>query len=168
MLRYNDPRRFGCWLWQPAETLHPTLAVLGPEPFDPAFDADYLRRRSRGRRMAVKTLIMDPRVVVGVGNIYAQEALFAAGIRPDHPAGRLSRARCARLVEAIRERLRTAIRRGGTTIRDFLAPDGRPGYFEQELAVYGRVGQPCRVCRSTLVGMRIGGRSTVWCPRCQR
>jgi formamidopyrimidine-DNA glycosylase len=168
VLRYADPRRFGCWLWQPEGTVHPALAALGPEPFDPGFDASYLWRRGRGRRAAIKVLIMDPAVVVGVGNIYAQEALFGAGIRPDRPAGGLSMARCGRLVEAIRERLAHAIRRGGTTLRDFLAPDGQPGYFEQELFVYGRAGQPCRVCGRRLEGTRIGGRATAWCPRCQR
>ncbi|GIX32136.1 MAG: formamidopyrimidine-DNA glycosylase [Lysobacterales bacterium] len=168
VLRFTDPRRFGCWLWQPQGTLHPALAALGPEPFDPVFDGAYLWRRSRGRIAPIKSLIMDPHIVVGVGNIYAQEALFCAGIRPQRSAGQISLARLERLVAAIRERLSYAIRRGGTTLRDFLAPDGKPGYFEQELFVYGRGGEPCRICGTTLKAMRIAGRMTAWCPRCQR
>jgi formamidopyrimidine-DNA glycosylase len=168
VLRFNDPRRFGSWLWQPAGQQHGVLANLGPEPFEDAFHGDYLWRASRGRRAPVKTFLMDQRIVVGVGNIYAAEALFQAGIDPRRAAGRVSRERYARLAVAVRAILAHAIARGGTTLRDFLAPDGAPGYFEQELLVYGREGQPCRTCGATLRGAVIGQRASVWCPVCQR
>lgn len=168
VLRFNDPRRFGSWLWQPAGQRHGVLANLGPEPFEEAFHGDHLWRASRGRRAPVKAFLMDQRVVVGVGNIYAAEALFRAGIDPRRAAGRVSRERYARLAAAVREILAQAIARGGTTLRDFLAPDGAPGYFEQELLVYGREGQPCKACGATLRGTVIGQRASVWCPACQR
>jgi formamidopyrimidine-DNA glycosylase len=167
-LRLTDPRRFGALLWQPAGSTHPLLAALGPEPLSDDFDTAWLYRQSRGRSAAVKTFLMDQAVVVGVGNIYAAESLFRAGIDPRRPAGRLSRAACQRLVDAIRQILAHAIGRGGTTLRDFLNPDGLPGYFEQELQVYGREGLGCRNCGTTLRGMRLGQRASVWCPRCQR
>ncbi|HEX2082845.1 MAG TPA: bifunctional DNA-formamidopyrimidine glycosylase/DNA-(apurinic or apyrimidinic site) lyase [Xanthomonadaceae bacterium] len=168
VLRFNDPRRFGCLLWQPAGELHPLLHGLGPEPLSPEFDGDYLFERSRGRRAPVKAFLMDQRIVVGVGNIYAAEALFAAGISPLRAAGRVSRERYAQLAEAVRGILAHAIERGGTTLRDFLAPDGAPGYFEQELAAYGRGGLPCPRCGRPLRQADIGQRSTAWCPHCQR
>jgi formamidopyrimidine-DNA glycosylase len=173
VLRFNDPRRFGCLLWQPAGELHPLLRGLGPEPLSPGFDGaafngDYLFERSRGRRAPVKAFLMDQRVVVGVGNIYAAEALFAAGISPLRAAGRVSRERYVLLAEAVRRILAHAIERGGTTLRDFLAPDGAPGYFEQELAAYGRGGLPCPRCGRPLRQADIGQRSTAWCPHCQR
>ena len=168
VLRFNDPRRFGCLLWQPAGELHPLLRGLGPEPLSPDFGGDYLFERSRGRRAPVKAFLMDQRVVVGVGNIYAAEALFAAGISPLRAAGRVSRERYALLAEAVRRILTHAIERGGTTLRDFLAPDGAPGYFEQELAAYGRGGLPCPRCGRALRQADIGQRSTAWCPHCQR
>ena len=168
VLRYTDPRRFGCLLWQAAGTTHELLAGLGPEPLDAAFDGDHLWRRSRGRSASVKTFVMDQAIVVGVGNIYAAEALFAAGIHPRRKAGAVSRERYHRLVEAIRRILEHAIRRGGTTLRDFISPDGVPGYFEQELFVYGRAGQSCRNCGTPIRAITLGQRSTFYCARCQR
>lgn len=168
VLRFNDPRRFGCLLWQPAGAEHELLAGLGPEPLGPDFSGDYLFELSRGRKAPVKTFLMDQAVVVGVGNIYAAESLFRAGIAPGRAAGRVSRERYAALAAAVWEILAHAIRRGGTTLRDFLSPDGAPGYFEQELLVYGREGEPCRVCGRTLKGSRLGQRATAWCSHCQR
>lgn len=168
VLRYTDPRRFGCQLWQnPGET-HELLAGLGPEPLSPEFDGDYLWRVSRGRKCAIKLLIMDQKIVVGVGNIYAAEALFAAGIHPVRAAGQVSLARYRALAAAIQRILEYAIRRGGTTLRDFISPDGLPGYFEQELFVYGRAGEPCRTCATPIRSIVLGQRSTFFCPRCQR
>lgn len=169
VLRLNDPRRFGAVLWtaQPLAE-HPLLAHLGPEPLEPAFDADYLYQRSRQRKQAIKTFIMDSKVVVGVGNIYANEALFAAGIRPSRPAGSVSRERMASLVSEIKQVLARAIEQGGTTLRDFVGGDGKPGYFQQQLQVYGRTGEPCRRCQSPLKELRLAQRSTVYCTACQR
>ncbi len=166
-LRFHDSRRFGCLLWQAAGACHPLLAGLGPEPLSEAFDGDYLFQRSRGRKVPVKSFLMDQAVVVGVGNIYAAEALFLAGIAPLRPAGQVSRARYAALAEAAQSILAHAIERGGTTLRDFIHPDGAPGYFAQELSVYGRAGRPCPRCGRPLKSARIGQRATVWCPRCQ-
>ena len=168
VLRFNDPRRFGCLLWQAPGDTHALLAGLGPEPLSDAFDGDYLFRRSRGRSAPVKTFLMDQAVVVGVGNIYAAEALFRAGISPQREAGKVSRERYARLATAVKSILAYAIDRGGTTLRDFISPDGAPGYFEQELSVYGRDGQPCRACGRALRLSTIGQRASVWCPACQR
>jgi len=168
VLRFTDPRRFGCLLWQAPGETHPLLADLGPEPLEPGFDGDYLFALARGRRAPVKAFLMDQRTVVGVGNIYAAEALFLAGIHPARAAGRIARGRYAALAEAVKQVLAHAIDRGGTTLRDFLAPDGAPGYFEQQLLVYGREGQPCRSCGTRLRGSRLGQRATVYCPRCQR
>lgn len=168
VLRFNDPRRFGCLLWQPAGEVHPLLRGLGPEPLADAFDGDYLFARSRGRRAPVKAFLMDQRIVVGVGNIYAAEALHAAGISPLRAAGQVSRERYRVLADAVRRILDHAIRRGGTTLRDFLAPDGAPGYFEQELSAYGRGGAPCPRCGRPLRQAAIGQRTTVWCGACQR
>ena len=168
VLRFNDPRRFGCLLWQAPGQTHPLLAGLGPEPLSDAFDGDYLFALSRGRKAPVKTFLMDQAVVVGVGNIYAAEALFQAGISPLRPAGRVSRDRYRALADAVRAILAYAITRGGTTLRDFISPDGAPGYFEQELAVYGRGGAACRRCGGALRQAAIGQRASVWCPRCQR
>jgi len=168
VLRFNDPRRFGCLLWQPAGGLHPLLQELGPEPLSEDFDGDYLFELSRGRRAPVKVFLMDQAVVVGVGNIYAAESLFKAGIHPLREAGKVSRARYQALAMAAKEILARAIERGGTTLRDFISPDGAPGYFEQELLVYGREDEPCRQCGRPLRHATIGQRATVWCPRCQR
>ena len=167
-LRFNDPRRFGCLLWQPPDEVHPLLRSLGPEPLADGFDGDWLWRLSRGRRAPVKTFLMEQSVVVGVGNIYAAEALFMAGISPLRAAGRVSRARYGALADAVKQILQAAIERGGTTLRDFLAPDGAPGYFEQELSAYGRGGAPCPNCGRPLKQAMIGQRATVWCGHCQR
>ncbi len=168
ILRLTDPRRFGALLWQPRGETHPLLAHLGPEPLSDTFDGALLYRLSRGRRGPVKTFLMDQTIVVGVGNIYAAESLFEAGIDPRRAAGRISLQRYERLATAVKRILNFAITRGGTTLRDFINPDGAPGYFEQELLVYGRDGQPCRVCATPLEHMALGQRATVWCPRCQR
>jgi formamidopyrimidine-DNA glycosylase len=167
-LRLHDPRRFGSVSWTRAAPLeHPLLAHLGPEPLEHAFDGHYLYRQARGRKTSVKSLIMDSRVVVGVGNIYANEALFLAGIRPTRPAGRISLARYRQLADTIRQVLGSAIAQGGTTLRDFLDSAGRPGYFEQHLQVYGRQGLPCPRCGGSIRLLRQGQRSTYHCPRCQ-
>ncbi|RYZ63840.1 MAG: bifunctional DNA-formamidopyrimidine glycosylase/DNA-(apurinic or apyrimidinic site) lyase [Proteobacteria bacterium] len=168
MLRLTDPRRFGCLLWQPPGETHPLLADLGPEPLSDAFDGAHLYARSRGKTAAVKVMLMDQAVVVGVGNIYASESLYSAGIRPDRAAGTIGRARYDRLAVEAKRILQHSITRGGTTLRDFLAPDGAPGYFEQELQVYGREGDPCRACGSTVRGQRLGQRATFFCARCQK
>lgn len=168
-LRYTDPRRFGSlhWVAGPAEQ-HPLLAELGPEPFAATFNGGYLYHHSRGRRAAVKAFIMDSHIVVGVGNIYASEALFRAGIHPARAAGRVSRKRYSALAEAIAAVLREAIAAGGTTLRDFTGSEGRPGYFSQRLAVYGHDGEPCPRCTQGRVNViRLGQRATYYCPRCQ-
>jgi len=168
ILRFTDPRRFGCLLWQAPGETHPLLANLGPEPLTDAFDGDLLWHLSRGRTAAVKLFLMDNAVVVGVGNIYASEALFAAGIDPRRAAGSVSRVRYARLAAEVKRILAWAIERGGTTLRDFLNPDGAPGYFFRELNVYGRAGEPCHVCGTAIRQVVLGQRSTFWCPHCQR
>ena len=168
VLRFNDPRRFGSLLWQPAGEIHDLLRGLGPEPLSEAFDGDYLFERSRGRSAPVKTFLMDQRIVVGVGNIYAAEALFAAGISPLRAAGRVSRERYRVLADEVKRILAYAIARGGTTLRDFISPDGVPGYFEQELSAYGRGGEPCPRCGRPLKEALLGQRTTVWCGHCQR
>lgn len=170
-LRFNDPRRFGALLWQPAAEpieQHKLLAHLGPEPLAEDFDAAYLFAQSRKVRVAIKPWIMDSKVVVGVGNIYANESLFSAKLNPLMPAGELTRAQTRRWVEAIKAILQHAITRGGTTLRDFVGGDGKPGYFAQELKVYGRGGLPCVTCAKTLIEVRLGQRSSVYCPRCQK
>jgi formamidopyrimidine-DNA glycosylase len=169
LLRYTDPRRFGAILWQASGApAHPLLENLGPEPLTDAFDGDYLFERSRRRNVPVKSFLMDGHVVVGVGNIYANEALFSAGIRPDRSAGKISRERYVRLVEEVKQVLARSIKQGGTTLRNFVGGDGKPGYFRQQLLVYGRGGEACRQCESILVEVRLGQRSTVYCRRCQR
>jgi len=168
VLRFNDPRRFGCLLWQPVGETHELLRALGPEPLSEAFDGDYLFARSRGRAAPVKSFLMDQKIVVGVGNIYAAEALFAAGISPLRAAGKVSRERYGALAIEVKRILAHAIVRGGTTLRDFIAPDGAPGYFEQELAAYGRGGEPCPRCGRALKQAMIGQRASVWCGHCQR
>ncbi|WP_018954171.1 bifunctional DNA-formamidopyrimidine glycosylase/DNA-(apurinic or apyrimidinic site) lyase [Thioalkalivibrio sulfidiphilus] len=168
-LRLHDPRRFGAVLWieGPAQQ-HPLLAELGPEPLGKDFDAEYLYRSTRKRRVAIKQHIMNSHVVVGVGNIYASEALFLAGIRPGRAAGRLTRAECARLVETIRQVLGEAIAQGGTTLRDFVREDGSHGYFQQHLRVYGRTGLACIACETPVKQIVQGNRSSYYCPVCQR
>ena len=168
VLRYRDPRRFGAMLWIPATAAgHPLLDALGPEPFDAAFDAEYLWRTLRGRRAAIKLVLMDNHVVTGVGNIYANEALFRAGIRPATPANRVSKARAAKLVDSVRAVLEAAIAKGGSTLRDYVGSDGSAGYFQLEYFVYGREGEACRVCGRAVRQSRIGARSTFHCPHCQ-
>ena len=168
-LRYHDPRRFGAMLWVPAPAeAHPLLADLGPEPFDPAFDARYLWQSTRRRSAPIKAALMDNRLVVGVGNIYANESLFRAGIRPTRPAYRVSKARLARLVEEVRATLADAIAKGGSTLRDYVDSRGEPGYFQLDYFVYGREGSPCRVCGTPIRTVRLAGRATSYCPRCQR
>jgi formamidopyrimidine-DNA glycosylase len=164
-LRYHDPRRFGCWLWSADE--HSQLSKLGPEPLDEEFNGDYLYQLSRNRRLAVKPFIMDGAVVVGVGNIYAAEALFRSGISPQRAACRISRKRYQLLATNIKDVLSAAINKGGTTLRDFVSSDGQPGYFQQSLDVYGRAGQPCNICKGKLKEIRLGQRSSVFCPNCQ-
>jgi formamidopyrimidine-DNA glycosylase len=168
VLRFNDPRRFGCLLWQRAGEVHPLLGDLGPEPLSDDFDGDWLFESARGRRVPVKAFLMDQRIVVGVGNIYAVEALFAAGISPLRAAGRVSRDRYRDLAATVKAVLSSALERGGTTLRDFLAPDGAPGYFARELAAYGRGGEPCPRCGRPLRQAPVGQRTTVWCGHCQR
>ena len=169
VLRYHDPRRFGTMLWIAGDaSCHPLLASLGPEPLTPAFNADYLRARTRGRRASIKVTLMDSAIVVGVGNIYASEALFRAGIRPTTPAGRVSRPRLARLVDAVREVLDEAIRSGGSTLRDYVDADGAAGAFQLTHRVYGRAGLPCLVCGTPIRAARLGQRSSFYCPRCQQ
>jgi formamidopyrimidine-DNA glycosylase len=167
-LRYRDPRRFGTLLWSTGDEVHALLRKLGPEPLGDAFDGDYLWRRARGRRVSIKQFIMNSAIVVGVGNIYASEALFEAGIHPARQARRVSRRRMAALVHAIRSVLHRALVAGGTTLRDFHGGDGEPGYFQQQLAVYGREGRPCRRCGKAVRSSVQGQRSTFYCVACQR
>ena len=168
-LRYHDPRRFGAILWTEAPIdQHKLLRHLGPEPLEEEFTLLRLFQRSRGRSQPVKTFIMDSHTVVGVGNIYANEALFRAGIHPERPCGNISKARYERLTMSIKETLAKAIEQGGTTLRDFVGGDGKPGYFKQELAVYGRAGEPCITCSSPIKEVRLGNRSTFFCSKCQR
>ncbi len=169
LLRLNDPRRFGSVHFQPqGADEHWLLEHLGMEPFAEGFDGAYLKRRARGRRVAVKNFLMDSHVVVGVGNIYANEALFLAGVRPTVPAGRVPRRAFERIAAEIRAVLGRAIEMGGTTLRDFVKQDGKPGYFKQSLNVYGREGEPCRRCGRELKGCRLGQRATVYCKNCQK
>lgn len=168
-LRFNDPRRFGSLLWTEEDpACHPLLADLGPEPFSAAFNGPYLWRSARRRRVAIKPHIMDGHVVVGVGNIYASEALFRAGINPKRAAGRLSAASADRLADSIRAVLDDALRFGGTTLRDYYGSDGAPGLFTRELRVYEKAGEPCTGCGTLVVQITQGQRSTYYCPRCQR
>lgn len=166
-LRLHDPRRFGAVLTDRVDAPHERLAVLGPEPLGPVFDGAYLVERLTGRRVAIKQAIMNAAIVVGVGNIYASEALFLAGIHPRQPAGSLAQEECATLAEAIRQVLTAAIEQGGTTLRDFLAPSGAPGYFRQTLNVYERSNAPCRRCGERIERIVLGQRSTWFCPACQ-
>ena len=169
LLRYQDPRRFGSIHWTRDDPLqHPLLAHLGPEPLGPEFTGDHLYRLARGRTGAVKTFLMNAQVVVGVGNIYANEALYRAGILPSRAAGSISRERYRRLAEAVQEVLESAIAAGGTTLRDFTSSEGSPGYFSQQLHVYGRGGEPCSNCGEPLRVSRLGQRATYYCAKCQR
>ncbi|MDP7061321.1 MAG: bifunctional DNA-formamidopyrimidine glycosylase/DNA-(apurinic or apyrimidinic site) lyase [Planctomycetota bacterium] len=168
VLRYHDPRRFGLWLWtsKPLDE-HALLHHLGPEPLSEDFDGEMLFGKSRKRKVAVKNFLMDGKIVVGIGNIYAAEALFQAGIRPTRQAGRVTRAQYQRLAEASKRILTAAIEQGGTTLQDFVGGDGEPGYFAQDLAVYGREGEPCGICGTRIRGKTIGQRASCFCPKCQ-
>lgn len=168
VLRYNDPRRFGSFQWFPTGSDLAPLAKLGPEPLGEDFSGERLYDCSRGRKMAVKPFIMDAATVVGVGNIYASEALFLSGIRPDRAAMRISRRRYEGLADQIKLVLTSAIEQGGTTLRDFVGGDGKPGYFAQQLNVYGRAGRPCKRCDTTLRNKILGQRASVYCVACQR
>ncbi|MBV4414249.1 bifunctional DNA-formamidopyrimidine glycosylase/DNA-(apurinic or apyrimidinic site) lyase [Enterobacteriaceae bacterium YMB-R22] len=168
ILRYTDPRRFGAWLWTKALEGHSVLAHLGPEPLSDEFSGTWLYEKSKRKKTAIKPWLMDNKLVVGVGNIYASESLFAAGIHPDRLASSLSVEECCRLAQSIKAVLLRSIEQGGTTLRDFLQSDGKPGYFAQELQVYGREKEPCRVCGTPVSAGKHGQRSTYWCRHCQR
>jgi len=169
LLRLNDQRKFGAVLWSsdPVDR-HPLLATLGPEPLSDAFNGDYLLQRAGKRSLPVKSLLMDSHIVVGVGNIYASESLFMAGILPTRPAGEISLREYLRLAEAVKTVLRMAIDKGGTTLRDFTDAQGKPGYFQQALRVYGRVDQPCLTCAEPVQQIKIGQRASYFCSVCQR
>lgn len=168
-LRYHDPRRFGLMLWTTNPIAeHALIKHLGPEPWDPMFNAKYLHQLSRNRRVAVKNFIMDGKIVVGVGNIYASEALFRAGVHPNRAAGKVGIARFEKIEHSIRSVLEEALTVGGTTLRDFVNSDGEPGYFRLQLNVYGRAGELCRCKRARIRQLVIGQRSSFYCPQCQR
>lgn len=168
VLRYRDPRRFGALLWCDDPERHPLIAPLGVEPLDAEFDGALLHALGRGRSTSIKALLMDAHLIVGIGNIYANEALFHAGIDPRLAAGQISRPRCARLVAAIKDTLTRAIAAGGSSLRDFVDGHGQPGYFQQTYFVYGRTGEPCRSCAGAIRQIRQGARSTFFCPNCQK
>lgn len=173
LLRFRDPRRFGALLWVPASgkdstSEHPLLSVLGIEPLTEEFDAHWLKRELTGLKAAIKPTLMDGHRIVGIGNIYASESLFRAGIDPRTPAGKLSLKRLARLVPVVKETLTAAIAAGGSSLRDFIHSDGSSGYFQQSYFVYGRTGEPCRICAQPIKELRQGQRATFFCPRCQR
>ena len=168
-LRFNDPRRFGSFVWTTGDPrTHPLLRSLGPEPLSDEFTSAALARAAKGRRVAIKQLLMNSQIVVGVGNIYASEALFRAGVRPRRAAGRLKEAEFAALVKSVKQVLREAIRSGGTTLRDYVNADGMPGYFRQKLYVYERTDEPCRVCKTPIRHFVQGQRSTYFCATCQK
>lgn len=169
ILRFHDPRRFGCFLWQAAgENTHTLLASLGPEPLSSDFNGEYLYERSRKRQVSIKNLIMNSKVVVGVGNIYASESLFMAGVRPSRSARRLTRKEADALASAIKQVLQRSITQGGTTLRDFTNSDGNPGYFAQSLSVYGRTGSACKACKTPIKHQLLGQRASFYCPVCQK
>ncbi|NIH12035.1 MAG: bifunctional DNA-formamidopyrimidine glycosylase/DNA-(apurinic or apyrimidinic site) lyase [Serratia symbiotica] len=168
ILRYTDPRRFGAWLWCEDLAASNVLVHLGPEPLSEAFNGTYLYKKSRNKRMRLKPWLMDNKLVVGVGNIYASESLFSAGILPDRQADSLNKTEADLLAATIKEVLQRSIEQGGTTLRDFLQSDGKPGYFTQELQVYGRAGEPCRACGLPIESTKHGQRSTFFCCHCQR
>lgn len=168
VLRFNDPRRFGSLLWAGDEPgAHPLLRDLGPEPLDAGFDGDYLYRVSRGRRLAIKPHLMNAHIVVGVGNIYASEALFRARVHPKRRAGRIARHRCDAIADSVKAVLQESIRAGGTTLRDFHGGDGKPGYFTRELRVYDREGKACLRCGEPIRHAVLGQRATYYCLNCQ-
>lgn len=171
LLRYHDPRRFGAWLWADSTeggyTQHPLITKLGPEPLSKAFNADYLQQQLHRRKSPIKTLIMNSQIVVGVGNIYANEALFLSGIHPQTQPSLLTPQQYKTLVHHIKQVLTAAIEQGGTTLKDFLTPDGKPGYFEQQLHVYGRAGKPCSQCQTPIEKLQLNQRAAYFCPNCQ-
>jgi formamidopyrimidine-DNA glycosylase (fpg) len=168
-LRFRDPRRFGCILWTAADPLqHELLRNLGPEPLSEVLTGAYLFTKSRRRKQSIKTFLMDSRIIAGVGNIYANESLFLAGIHPKHGAGAITRKRYEKLARSIKEVLKQSLTRGGTTLRDFVNGLGEPGYFRHELQVYDRGGMPCCKCKTPIKIQRLGQRSTFYCPRCQQ
>ncbi|MFQ6003860.1 MAG: bifunctional DNA-formamidopyrimidine glycosylase/DNA-(apurinic or apyrimidinic site) lyase [Woeseia sp.] len=167
-IRFRDPRRFGSLLWTDDPFAHRLLRKLGPEPLDEAFDGVYLRRAARGRRVCIKQFLMNSSIVVGVGNIYANETLFVASIHPKRQAGRIALPRMELLAEAVKTVLKRAIEAGGTTLRDFHGGDGEPGYFRQQLEVYDREGEPCLRCRRPISVIVLGQRATYYCKNCQR
>jgi formamidopyrimidine-DNA glycosylase len=168
ILRFHDPRRFGSVIWTRKDPLqHKLIKHLGPEPLSKDFNGQWLYKESRKRTQAIKNFIMDSHHVVGVGNIYASESLFLAGINPKRKAGNISQQRYKLLANTIKDILSRSIKQGGTTLRNFLNSDGKPGYFKQELNVYGRTGQPCPKCRSTIREIKLGQRSSFYCPNCQ-
>jgi len=169
VLRYTDPRKFGACLWQDAkETENKLLDHLAPEPLSDEFNLEYLFAKSRKRQAAIKTFIMDQKFVVGVGNIYASESLFLSGINPQKAAGKVTKAKFEVLIKCIKEVLAKAIKDGGTTLKDFTGSDGKPGYFAQQLRVYGRAGEPCLTCKKPIKQITQGQRSTFYCPTCQK
>ena len=169
ILRFRDPRRFGCILWTDDDPgQHVLLCSLGPEPLSDEFNGNYLFQRARNRTQSIKTFIMDSRTVVGVGNIYANEALFASGIRPKTKTGKITKTRYEKLAAAIKTVLKKALAKGGTTLRDFVNGAGEPGYFRHELQVYDRAGEPCIKCQTPIKVERLGQRSTFYCPNCQK
>ena len=168
VLRFTDPRRFGAVLWMLNPVEHKLLATLGPEPLSNEFNVDYLIAKAKNRQVPIKTFIMNSKVVVGVGNIYANEALFNSGIRPTRKTGSISKQQLAKLVEEVKKVLTAAIKQGGTTLKDFYGVDGQSGYFALALAVYGRGGEPCRQCKTVLKEVRLAQRQTVYCSQCQR
>jgi formamidopyrimidine-DNA glycosylase len=169
ILRLRDPRKFGCVLWTADDiNQHKLIKSLGPEPLDDVFTAEYLHDKAKKRSCSIKSFIMNSHIVVGVGNIYASESLFKAGINPKRKAGNISLARLEKLVTAIKLTLRESIEQGGTTLKDFTSEDGQPGYFAQKLQVYGRAGEPCTVCGHAIKQITQQARSTFYCPKCQR
>lgn len=169
LLRLRDPRRFGAVLWCPQDDeQHPLIAPLGIEPLSTAFSGAWLHGATRGRAGPIKPFLMDSHIVVGVGNIYASESLFRARVDPRTPAGQLSRSRCERIAQAVRATLEDALTAGGSTLRDFMHSDGSAGWFQQQHLVYGRAGEPCRACGKPVRSLRMGQRSTFYCPHCQR
>lgn len=168
-LRFRDPRRFGSIHWTGRDPMkHPLLCHLGPEPLSETLTGDYLYNKSRGRKQSIKTFLMDSRIVVGIGNIYANESLFVAGIHPKRRAGNISHARYEKLAAAIKQVLQQALAKGGTTLRDFINGKGEPGYFRHELKVYDRDGLPCYTCHTPIRESRLGQRSSFYCTKCQR
>ena len=164
LLRLTDPRRFGAILWASGDVLrHPLLVQLGPEPLTAAFDGNVLHAKTRGRSASIKEVLMNSHIVVGVGNIYASEALFRAGINPQIAAGRIGISRCEKLAQAVKETLKLAIKAGGSSLRDYVNSDGNPGYW-----VYDRAGQPCRKCGTLIRQIKQGQRSSFYCPHCQK